>query len=786
MSGSLLAFGFASPWLLWGLGAAAAPILIHLLSRRRHRETEWAAMRFLVEALRKNARRMRLEQWILLLVRTLILLLVALALARPTIDAFGGMFAGSAPVHRILVVDASLSMQARLSGDEQNVSGEQSVFEAARGMAETILDQAAPGDAWNLVRMSRAAPQVIVGTPSFQAAAVQAELEGMTPSHASADLAATLESVAGLAGALPEMARKEIVFVADFQSATWLPESAAQGARVKESLRKLAGKVKLVLLDAGRGEFPNLAVTRFEAVDPLSVLGRSARYRFTVRNHSTVAVSDVPVELLVDGKVVERKRVEIPAGGEASEAFSHLFTTAGEHRLVARLPADLLPQDDVRQLAPRVKDRLRLLLVEGRPSSGSRPGSAMFVDLALFPRTGASVGERPGLVTEPRVISEGEFATADLARYDAVFLCDIPNFTDAEARRLESYARGGGGVVFCLGDRVQTERWNDTLYRAGRGLLPAELGKRVGDPGGQGETFDFRVDDYSHPVVNVFEGNPDAGLETTRTFAYHKVRLPLGSAASVPLRFGNGDPAILEKGWGAGRVLLITTSLDGSWGVWPVWPSFLPMMQEIAFHAATARRELREGLVAEPLQRSIRTGGLEISGTILRPDGQSRPVTLEAGAGRGVAEEGGSNPSPAFSTDGLATYRYDDTDLAGFYEVSFTGVGVPAEVHAVNPDPRESDPARLTRQALEEDVFAGIEVRYLTQWEGSTPTEPRAVVSAPATTSLARWLIYLALYLLLVEQLLAWNFAFGKWFLFPPLLPVGVLRAWRRRTGSGA
>jgi len=45
------------------LGAAAAPILIHLLSRRRHRETDWAAMRFLGEALRKNARRMRLEQW---------------------------------------------------------------------------------------------------------------------------------------------------------------------------------------------------------------------------------------------------------------------------------------------------------------------------------------------------------------------------------------------------------------------------------------------------------------------------------------------------------------------------------------------------------------------------------------------------------------------------------------------------------------------------------------------------------------------------------------------------
>jgi hypothetical protein len=56
--------------------------------------------------------------------------------------------------------------------------------------------------------------------------------------------------------------------------------------------------------------------------------------------------------------------------------------------------------------------------------------------------------------------------------------------------------------------------------------------------------------------------------------------------------------------------------------------------------------------------------------------------------------------------------------------------------------------------------------------------------ASPTTTSLSKWLLYGALYLLLVEQLLAWNFAAGKWFLFPPLLPVGALRAWRRRGGG--
>ena len=74
---------FESPALLWGLALGAAPLIIHFFNKRAYRETSWAAMRFLLEAVRKNSRRLRIEQLILLAVRTLILLLVVLALAEP-------------------------------------------------------------------------------------------------------------------------------------------------------------------------------------------------------------------------------------------------------------------------------------------------------------------------------------------------------------------------------------------------------------------------------------------------------------------------------------------------------------------------------------------------------------------------------------------------------------------------------------------------------------------------------------------------------------------------------
>ena len=88
------ALEFANPGLLAGVAAASIPILIHLLNRRKFRETRWAAMRFLLEAIRKNQRRVRIEQWLLLALRTLLILLVVAAMAKPFLEAFGNVIAG--------------------------------------------------------------------------------------------------------------------------------------------------------------------------------------------------------------------------------------------------------------------------------------------------------------------------------------------------------------------------------------------------------------------------------------------------------------------------------------------------------------------------------------------------------------------------------------------------------------------------------------------------------------------------------------------------------------------
>src|SRR4051794_24052592 len=144
----LFAFNFANISMLWGLGAASVPIIIHLLNRRKFREVHWAAMRFLLAAIRKNSRRIQIENWLLLAVRTLLIILLVLAMAKPYLESLGALpvLAGRR-THRVLVLDGSLSMANTATGDITR-------FEQAKTLAAQLVKDARRGDAISVVLMA--------------------------------------------------------------------------------------------------------------------------------------------------------------------------------------------------------------------------------------------------------------------------------------------------------------------------------------------------------------------------------------------------------------------------------------------------------------------------------------------------------------------------------------------------------------------------------------------------------------------------------------------------------
>ncbi|MFH1267758.1 MAG: BatA domain-containing protein, partial [Planctomycetota bacterium] len=206
----IFAFGFATWGMLPWLAAAAAPILIHLWSRRRYRQMDWAAMEYLLSAIRRNRRRLQIEQLLLLLLRTLAIVLVVLAVAEPYFERAGLAFTPGERTHRVIVIDGSYSMAYTPT--------DKSRFQRAKEVAARIVEESPQGDGFTLVVMS-APPRVVVGNPVFEPRDFLPELDDLALPHTTADLPATLAQVEQVLFTArrehPRLVREEVYFLSD-------------------------------------------------------------------------------------------------------------------------------------------------------------------------------------------------------------------------------------------------------------------------------------------------------------------------------------------------------------------------------------------------------------------------------------------------------------------------------------------------------------------------------------------------------------------------------------------
>lgn len=193
---------FLAPWALLLAGAAAVPLLLHLLRRRTGTRVEFPAVRYLLRAEKEHAREVRMRNIVLMLLRVAIVLAIAFAMARP-IGLLPGI--GHPPSAVVVLLDNSLSSSA--AGSEGPVLTK--LTEAARA----VIDASTNGDAVTLVTMDGEAV-------SGSAAALRTALEGTRALDGAGDPTAALRRARALLDAsdLPE---RRLVILTDGQASTW-------------------------------------------------------------------------------------------------------------------------------------------------------------------------------------------------------------------------------------------------------------------------------------------------------------------------------------------------------------------------------------------------------------------------------------------------------------------------------------------------------------------------------------------------------------------------------------
>ncbi|HEY8504383.1 MAG TPA: VWA domain-containing protein, partial [Gemmataceae bacterium] len=777
--------------------AAAVPVVIHLLNRRRYQVVRWAAMRFLLAAQRKNVRRLRLEQWLLLALRVFVVLALVAAMASvaPWAEAFwqrvfpGGPAppAGEGRAHRVLVLDGSFSMAAGPAGASR--------WDAALREAEAYLRGVPAGDGVSVVFLGGAA-QALVPGPVDDPAPVIEEVRSLKLPHGGADVAGGLNLVAEILARSPDKyARREVCFFTDLQRSSWaLPEPAAgdpppdspaagpdpRSPSVARAWARVRSRARVVFVDAAGADLDNLAVTHLALNDPLPLAGARTSLTATVSNFSRAPRANLRVRFLVGaargGEVafrqVEERSVAVPAGGSTSVTFAHQFPAEGEYVARVALEPDALPLDDERSLVVRARAGVPVLLVNGHPDPRPQAEAAFWAAKALNPFPPGR--EDPRYPARPRVLSLAEFGDAalgDLARAEVVFLCDVPRFTGGEVERLESHLRRGGTVVIGLGPNAarNLDHYNRLLHDGGRGLLACRLAE-VRAAEGDG-TFTLAADEasFTRAPLEAFRADDDrAALMSARFRRYVRAEVPAGGAvrrvlsfvperppgAPAPAAAAEGlDPALLEWSRHRGRVILYASSFNTDWTSWPLSPSFAPFVQELFRHAVAGTRKPAVQ-VGEPLEEHL-------------------PVALAGLRARFRTPDGREVEAPVPLRDDAALLTLAETDRSGLYRAD-VGPGRHSALFAVNVPVAaalggsESDLARVPREELLGASAAGVAVVEAVRDipPPPEPEDPDAAAPPPPRAehgrAVARVLLWAALVALLLEVVLAWRFGAAR------------------------
>jgi Aerotolerance regulator N-terminal len=684
----MIAISFVHTAMLGGLALASLPIIIHLLNRRRFKTMEWAAMDFLLKAAVRNRRRVRLENLLLLLLRTALVVLLILAVARPFTerqDALAALFGAAGPTERILLLDDSHSMRAG--------QGNRSAFDAAKGLARRLVErlhEERSSDRLTLLLGTRPRDAEEgfrrVSVASAHGPRLAKAIDALEPSDGTLDVVAAVEAL--LADREESGARLVVHVISDFRRRDWADGIGDLRPDVVKALAALAERAEVRLIDVGAPPVDNVGVVGLEPVDRAIVAGVPATFVARIRNYGPSPAGNVTVqfEFGAHQQVPVRVEGEIPPGGEPVEVKTeYTFRTAGPAVVRARTPAGVVPGDDVRRRIVSVRPRLRFLLVDGEPEPEAYRGETDFLAAALMPPGDVSSG------IEVDVVSDSTFGGREPEAYDGIFLCNVYRLPDERVKALAEYVRAGGGVVFFLGDQVDPQVYNSVFYgrgeEAGHGLLPFPLRDVEGSS-----------DDYAnlgptapdHPAVRFLRGLHPVVFRTVAVNRFVKCDTSSRSDARVLLSYTDedGSPALVEKPLGDGRVLLFTTAADLEWSNFPHSVLWLPLLQEAARYVVRRDPDIYTKTVGEPI--------------VVRYD----PTQMAPQVAVVPPPELGGTPIQLASARDEATkqlfYRYDRTTVAGEYAVRLkTPQGEAFErIYATNLDPTEGDLERVDLEKL--------------------------------------------------------------------------------------
>ncbi|NNE48473.1 MAG: VWA domain-containing protein [Rhodothermales bacterium] len=696
---------FLNPLILFGLIAAGIPLLIHLFNFRRPQKVDFSSLAFLRELQSTTMQRVKIKQWLLLLLRTLAIASLVLSFARPTLKgSIASVLGGDAESASVLVLDNSLSMTVR---DVDGVLLDQA-RETARGFAELF----GSGDQVAVIRTSDRNPDEIRWLKSRQA--VEGEIDETEPSAIAMSISEAVTHAGRLLGP-SSFVNREVFVLSDFQTAT-LGDSLTSD---------FPAGVPVRLVKIGSQDVVNTAVTDVVITSQIVEPNRPVRMEATISGTGSESGSSALVSVFLDGERSAQSEVEVPANSVATTEFVVTPRRTGWLEGVVELEDDAFQNDNRRYFTIAVPETRRVLLVRG---AGFRSN---YLNLAL------SAEVAPGRTRfDLDVVTPSGLSSARVSDYDVLILAGVSDLSSGQISAVGSFAEAGGGLLIFPSVTSDASATNDVLARLGGGSVERTVSAAAA--GAPVAVIDEADTEHTlfEGVFQIDDATTGPRIERLDVFRYSAYRS--ANAAEITLmRLSTGHPFLQEIPVGRGKALFMASLPVPEWSELPVRGLFVPLIYRALSYLSSGESPAGDDLTIGR--------GLDV----LLPGSSESDVIIIAGADQELV------PPQRPSFGGVVVTIGDEVETAGVYDVRI-GQRLARKISA-NLDPVESDLRTGSGNSAANRLKGGseIDVREMLLEKAGGPGFAAAV--ATMRTGLELWNVFLgvALVILLAEMLVS-------------------------------
>jgi hypothetical protein len=467
---------FLNSAFLFALAAVSIPLIIHFLSKRRIRTIEFSSLRFLEQMQRSRMRWLKIKELLLLILRMLIIALIVLAFARPTLRGFIGSSRAASSV--VILIDRSASM------DAEGETG--TIFDESIRMAGRLLDILEPGDQVTIIAYPGKGSVDAAG-PVNPGDYLRTFLRNVEPGFQTGSIGEALGQALEILEKSPDLNREIYVF-SDLQRGNWndIPP---------EVLRNdLWDDIHLFIASPRPAGGDNVGITRTILPPQILVPGESFDLEAELVNYGSGTLENVLVGAFADGQRRAQTTVSLPPEHPTRVSFSFKLDSPGHHGGYVEIDYDRYGLDNRRYFSLHVPRKIRVLAVG---SSGSDP---RLLDLALNKEEAGNL--------DYKSVSAANLLRENPDEYDVIMLSDLQTLDPARETAIRDFVGGGGGLFVSLGTSSDSNYWDRFLDD----LAGISIGELRGE---QGEYIVWDEFDYEHPVFSVYSPDgADPGMPT--------------------------------------------------------------------------------------------------------------------------------------------------------------------------------------------------------------------------------------------------------------------------------